>query len=247
MSMEPAADAASTPIATTRSAARAAAGTAMLGGAAVELSGVTIQYERPGDEPLSIVRDYDLVLQRGAMHCLAGRSGSGKTSILRVAAGLVPPAAGSVTWEGLEITGLSDDVVTTRRRTHLGYLDQRGSLVPGLTALENVLLPAIPDRRTRELSRKARDILHRLGVGPRATHYPDRLSGGERQRVAFARALLLGPAVIMADEPTASLDRGTADQLIALLRTLAEDGIAVLVASHDEHLIAAADSRTVLQ
>lgn len=213
---------------------------------AVRLSGVTIQYERPGSEPLSIVRDYDLSLERRRMHCLAGRSGSGKTSILRVAAGLVPPASGSVTWEGLEITGLADDVVTARRRAHVGYLDQRGSLVPGLTALENVLLPAVPDRRTRELSRPARDILHRLGVGPRATHYPDRLSGGERQRVAFARALLLGPAVVMADEPTASLDRETADQLIALLRGLADDGIAVLVASHDEHLIAAADTRTHL-
>ena len=133
-----------------------------------------------------------------------------------------------------------------RSRGHVGYLDQRGNLVPGLTALENDLLPAVPDRRTRELSRRARDILHRLGVGSRATHYPDRLSGGERQRVAFARALLLGPAVIMADEPTASLDRATADQLIELLQTLAEDGIAVLVASHDEHLIAAADSRTHL-
>jgi ABC-type lipoprotein export system ATPase subunit len=89
-------------------------------------------------------------------------------------------------------------------------------------------------------------MLHRLGVGPRATHYPDRLSGGERQRVAFARALLLGPAVIMADEPTASLDRTTADQLIDLLRTLTDDGIAILVASHDQHLIAAADTRTTL-
>ncbi|MFE6736875.1 ABC transporter ATP-binding protein [Microbacterium sp. NPDC057650] len=216
------------------------------GGAALELRGVGVQFERPGADPLRIVADYDLALERGSMHCLAGRSGSGKTSILRVAAGLVPPAAGSVRWEGMEITGLADDVVTTRRRQHVGYLDQRGSLVPGLTALENVLLPAVPDRRTRALSRRARDLLHRLGVGPRATHYPDRLSGGERQRVAFARALLLEPAVIMADEPTASLDRATADQLIALLRGLAEDGIAVLVASHDGHLIDAADSTTVL-
>ena len=217
-----------------------------LGGPTVELRGVTIQYERPGDEPLRIVDDYDLVLERGGMHCLAGRSGSGKTSILRVAAGLIPPASGSVSWEGLEITGLADDVVTTRRRGHVGYLDQRGNLVPGLTALENVLLPAVPDRRTRELAPTARDLLHRLGVGERATHYPDRLSGGERQRVAFARALLLGPAVIMADEPTASLDRANADRLIALLRSLADEGIAVLVASHDEHLITAADSRTTL-
>jgi len=217
-----------------------------LGGASVELRDVTIQYERPGDEPLSIVAGYGLVLERGQLHCLAGRSGSGKTSILRVAAGLVPPASGRVLWEGLEITGLADDVITTRRRRHIGYLDQRGSLLPGLTALENVLLPAVPDRRARELARPARDLLHRLGVGARTTHYPDRLSGGERQRVAFARALLLGPAVVMADEPTASLDRATADQLIALLRSLADEGMAVLVASHDQHLISAADSRTML-
>jgi ABC-type lipoprotein export system ATPase subunit len=222
------------------------AAAAAYGGAAVELQGVTIQFERPGSDPLKIVDDYDLTLERGQMHCLAGRSGSGKTSILRVAAGLVPPAAGTVRWEGLEITGLADDVVTARRRTHIGYLDQRGSLVPGLTALENVLLPAVPDRRTRELSRRARDLLHRLGVGARATHYPERLSGGERQRVAFARALLLEPAIVMADEPTASLDRETADQLIALLGELVADGIAVLVASHDPHLIAAAGSRTTL-
>lgn len=216
------------------------------GGAALELRGIGIQFERPGSDPLRIITEYDLTLDRGGMHCLAGRSGSGKTSILRVAAGLVPPAAGAVCWEGLEITGLADDVVTTRRRQHVGYLDQRGSLLPGLTALENVLLPAVPDRRTRALARRARDLLHRLGVGQRATHYPDRLSGGERQRVAFARALLLEPAVIMADEPTASLDRATADQLIALLRALADDGIAVLVASHDQHLIDAADNATVL-
>ncbi|WEG09012.1 ATP-binding cassette domain-containing protein [Microbacterium horticulturae] len=222
------------------------AAAAAYGGAAVALRSVTIQFERPGSEPLQIVDGYDLTLERGQMHCLAGRSGSGKTSILRVAAGLVPPAAGTVRWEGLEITGLADDVVTARRRTHIGYLDQRGSLVPGLTALENVLLPAVPDRRTRELSRRARDLLHRLGVGARATHYPERLSGGERQRVAFARALLLEPAIIMADEPTASLDRETADQLIGLLGELVADGIAVLVASHDPHLIEAAGSRTQL-
>ncbi|WP_084516298.1 ABC transporter ATP-binding protein [Microbacterium luticocti] len=231
---------------TTATGAAAGPGTEAYGGAAVELRGVTVQYERPGADPLTIVDDYDLTLERGRMHCLAGRSGSGKTSILRVAAGLVPPASGSVRWEGLEITGLADDVVTARRRTHIGYLDQRGSLVPGLTALENVLLPAVPDKRTRELSRRARDLLHRLGVGARATHYPDRLSGGERQRVAFARALLLEPAIVMADEPTASLDRQTADQLIEVLAGLVDDGIAVLVASHDQHLIDAADARTQL-
>jgi ABC-type lipoprotein export system ATPase subunit len=213
---------------------------------AVDLRAVAIRYPRPGDEPLTIIERYDLRMVAGDFHCFAGRSGSGKTSILRVAAGLVPPTEGRVLWQGLEITGLADDVITARRRHHVGYLDQRGNLVPGLTALENVLLPAVPDRRTRELARKARDLLQELGVGARASHYPDRLSGGERQRVALARALVLSPAVVMADEPTASLDRASADSLIALLRRLAERGTAVLVASHDPHLIAAADSHTAL-
>jgi ABC-type lipoprotein export system ATPase subunit len=212
----------------------------------VDLKGVAIRYPRPGEDPLTIVERYDLRMVAGDFHCLAGRSGSGKTSILRVSAGLMPPTEGRVLWQGLEITGLADDVITARRRHHVGYLDQRGNLVPGLTALENVLLPAVPDRRTRELARKARDILHELGVGARASHYPERLSGGERQRVALARALVLGPAVVMADEPTASLDRASADSLISLLRRLADRGTAVLVASHDPNLIAAADSRTDL-
>lgn len=212
----------------------------------LELVGVTIRYDRVGQESLSIVDDYELALRPGQMHCLAGRSGSGKTSILRVAAGLVTPMSGDVRWSGEALGGLRDDAVTIRRRTHVGYLDQGGVLVPGLTALENVLLPAVPERKTRDLSRRAKDLLGRLGVAQRASHYPDKLSGGERQRVAFARALLLEPAVIMADEPTASLDRASADAVIGILRSLAADGIAVLVAAHDPHLIEAAHTRTTL-
>jgi len=213
---------------------------------AVELVAVAIRYERAGMPPLQIIADYDLGLAAGTMHCLAGRSGSGKTSILRVAAGLVPPTAGEVLWSGRPLSGLRDDAITELRRTHVGYLDQGGVLVAGLTALENALLPAVPGRRVRAHEARARDLLDRLGVGARAAHRPDQLSVGERQRVALARALLLEPAVLMVDEPTASLDREIADGVIALLDGLARDGIAVLVASHDEHLIAAADSRTSL-
>ena len=213
---------------------------------AVELVAVAIRYERAGMPPLQIIADYDLRLRPGDFHCLAGRSGSGKTSILRVAAGLVPPTAGEVLWSGQPLSGLRDDAITELRRTHVGYLDQGGVLVGGLTALENALLPAVPGRRVRAHEARARDLLDRLGVGARAAHRPDQLSVGERQRVALARALLLEPAVLMVDEPTASLDREIADGVIALLDGLARDGIAVLVASHDEHLIAAADSRTSL-
>ncbi len=214
--------------------------------AALELRAVTIHYERAGQEPLAIVDDYDLTLYAGQMHCLAGRSGSGKTSILRVAAGLVQPTAGDVIWGGTSLTGAKDDEVTTRRRETVGYLDQGGVLVPGLTALENVLLPAVPSRRSKALVQRGSELLERLGVADRAGSYPEKLSGGERQRVALARALLLGPAIVMADEPTASLDRASADSVIRMLRALADDGIVVLVAAHDQHLIDAADSRTTL-
>ena len=212
----------------------------------IELKDVAIRYDRAGAAPLTVVAGCGLAVEAGRMHCLAGRSGSGKTSILRVAAGLDRPAVGTVLWRGEPLTGLSDDVVTRRRAGLIGYLDQGGVLLDGLSALENVLLPAVPSRRTRVLADRAGALLERLGVSARAGHRPAQLSVGERHRVALARALLLEPAALLVDEPTASLDRASADEVVALLAGLAADGIAVLVAAHDEHLIAAADSRTDL-
>lgn len=214
--------------------------------AVIELSALTISYPASDGGTLTIIQNYDLSLEPGTMHCLAGRSGSGKTSILRVAAGLVPPTSGEVIWAGERLSALRDDRVTAMRRSLVGYLDQGGVLISGLTALENVLLPAVPDRRTKELADRGRRLLDQLGVGERASHRPDQLSVGERQRVALARAMLLEPQVIMVDEPTASLDRASADLVIEQLCALAAGGIAVLVAAHDQHLIDAADSRTLL-
>lgn len=214
--------------------------------AVVELSGVTIRYQGADGHPLDIVTDYNLSLAPGEMHCLAGRSGSGKTSILRVAAGLAAPTAGEVRWNGESLAELSDARITALRRDFVGYLDQNGTLIPGLSAIENVLMPAIPARKVKELAPTARDLLEILGVGARAKHRPEQLSGGERQRVAFARSLLLSPRVLMVDEPTASLDRASADAVITLLKELSADGITVLVSAHDQHLIAAADTTTRL-
>lgn len=214
--------------------------------AVVELRGVTIRYQSADGHPLDIVTDYNLTLAPGEMHCLAGRSGSGKTSILRVAAGLATPTAGEVRWNGESLAELSDARITVLRRDFVGYLDQNGTLIPGLSAIENVILPAVPARRTKELAPTARDLLEILGVGARAKHRPEQLSGGERQRVAFARSLLLSPRVLMVDEPTASLDRASADGVIKLLKELSADGITVLVSAHDQHLIATADSTTRL-
>ena len=215
-------------------------------GASTRAGAATSAGTATGTGAVEIVTDYDLALDAGVMHCLAGRSGSGKTSILRVAAGLVRPTAGDVSWDGQRLGALRDDAITARRRELVGYLDQGGVLVAGLTALENVLLPAVPGRRTRELEPRARELLRRLEVAHRASHRPDQLSMGERQRVALARALLLQPRVLMVDEPTASLDRVSADGVIRILSELRDEGIAILVAAHDEHLVDAADSRTEL-
>ncbi len=214
--------------------------------AALELTDVSIAFARPGAQPLRILEGYSLSLQAGKLHCLAGRSGSGKTSILRVAAGLRRPTAGTVSWTGQALHDLPDDRVTAMRRERVGYLDQGGALVEGMSALENVLLPAVPERRVKQLRPRAESLLAELGVADRAAHRPHRLSGGERQRVALARALLLEPAIVMADEPTASLDRATADEVIAVLRSLAGRGVALLVAAHDPNIVSAADSHTEL-
>lgn len=230
----------------TETSSAGATGTSLNDRAVVELRQVEIAFERPEQDPLLIIDNYDLSLPRGTMHCLAGRSGSGKTSILRVAAGLVPPTSGTVAWNGEDVTALPDDQRTALRRTTIGYVDQGGVLVAGLTAIENVLLPALPGRNARRLTGTAVNLLDQLGVAARANYFPERLSGGERQRVAVARALLLGPAAILADEPTVSLDRATADGVIDMLTALTRQGIAILVASHDQHLIDAASSRTTL-
>ncbi|GGF31614.1 ABC transporter ATP-binding protein [Subtercola lobariae] len=214
----------------------------------LRLVDVTIEYPSADSDagPITIVSNFGLDVLPGVMHCLAGRSGSGKTSLLKVAAGLIRPTSGDVFWRGDAITKLSDDAISTRRRGYVGYLDQGGVLVSGLSALENVLLPAVPTKQTKSLLPRATDLLESLGVASRSGSRPEKLSGGERQRVALARALLLSPAILMVDEPTASLDRRSADTVIDLLRSVTSDGTSVLVSAHDPHLIAAADSRTEL-
>lgn len=183
-----------------------------------------------------LFRGVSLRLCPGEALAILGPSGSGKTTLLHLLAGLLSLQEGEVYWEGIPIRGLPEGVLARRRLRFMGLVFQHHFLFPELTALENVLAPGyLAGRVDRAL---ALGLLARLGLGERADFLPQRLSGGERQRVAVARALYLRPRLLLADEPTASLDRTQAREVLRLMRELAREvGAALLFSTHDETLV----------
>ncbi|RTI01269.1 ABC transporter ATP-binding protein [Thermus scotoductus] len=183
-----------------------------------------------------LFRGVSLRLCPGEALAILGPSGSGKTTLLHLLAGLLSLQEGEVYWEGTPIRGLPEGVLARRRLRFMGLVFQHHFLFPELTALENVLAPGyLAGRVDRAL---ALGLLARLGLGERADFLPQRLSGGERQRVAVARALYLRPRLLLADEPTASLDRTQAKEVLRLMRELAREvGAALLFSTHDETLV----------
>lgn len=209
----------------------------------IRVANIRVAYSTADRGEVVLVSDLSFDVRAGQFVCLAGRSGSGKTSILRQVCGITPAARGTVFWEGKDVRSLSQDQLADGRRTQIAYLDQSAGLIEELSCLDNVVLPAIPDgkRRVRRATRQAILRLGELGLGAHLNARPGTLSGGERQRAVLARVLTSGAAGIVADEPTASLDRAWADTVIATLRAHAAGGGAVLAASHDPALAEAAD------
>jgi len=207
------------------------------------VAGVHIEYSRSGDTPLIVAHDFHLEVGKGQLICLAGRSGSGKTSILRVLAGLQKPTKGIVEWQGNELHRLSEDEVRASRRRFVGYLDQQSSLIDDVSVLENITLPVLPDGRPamRAARSRAKELLEKFGILDRAHYLPSGLSGGERQRAGLARALIVNPLLVIVDEPTASLDRVRADSVVQSLRDYVKNGASVIAASHDPAVIDASD------
>lgn len=196
--------------------------------------------------PLRVLEGLDLTVELGELIVAAGRSGSGKTTLLHIAAGLLRPTTGELCWSGTAVDGLDDDGLARVRGRSVGIVFQNAALIDTLTAAENVALQAIP-AGVRDGRRRALDLLASQGLAERARHYPSHLSGGEQQRVALARALFADPPLLIVDEPTANLDRRTADELIAQLGGLAAQGHGLLVASHDPHLIGIATRVVALE
>jgi putative ABC transport system ATP-binding protein len=191
--------------------------------------------------PVNILRGVDLVVNAGERVAVVGPSGSGKSSLIAVGAGLEEPTAGTVRLFGQDLATLSEDGRARLRRGRAALVFQSFHLLPNMTAEENVATP-LEIAGTRDALPTARDWLGRVGLSGRLTHYPHQLSGGEQQRVALARALAARPALLFADEPTGNLDGATAASVADLMFNLvAEVGAALVMVTHDPSLATRAD------
>ncbi len=203
---------------------------------------------RTGAESVTALKDVDLEVQRGQFVSVMGPSGSGKTTLLNCLSGLDDIDAGSVAIDGEDITKMTDAARTKHRAASMGFIFQAFNLIPVFTAEENVELPLLLAGTDAKAARQAaRDTLERVGLGHRLTHRPPELSGGEQQRVAVARALAGRPSIVWADEPTGNLDSETAATVMSLLHELHEEGLTVLLVTHDEDIGAAAERRVVVR
>ncbi|MBK7643887.1 MAG: ABC transporter ATP-binding protein [Planctomycetes bacterium] len=203
------------------------------------LTGATRRYSR-GAEDVHALENVDLTLAAGEWLTLVGPSGCGKSTLLNLLSGVDQPDEGSVEVGGLELARSTESQRTLLRRRGIGIVFQSFHLVPHLTVEENIALPLALDRK-RDPARVA-ELLERVGLTPRATHFPSELSGGEQQRTALARALVHKPMLVLADEPTGNLDSASGARVLDLLDELRrENGSALVIATHDARLAARAD------
>jgi putative ABC transport system ATP-binding protein len=214
----------------------------------VELNHVSKSFQK-GDEVITPLNDVTAQIQEGEFVSLMGPSGTGKSTLLNLLAGIDRPDRGSITVAGTEITELSRSRLADWRAAHLGYIFQTHNLIPVLTAWENVELPtqllrmSVQERRERVAL-----ALRAVGLSDRADHYPRQMSGGQEQRVGIARAIVTHPQIVVADEPTGSLDASTSLQIQELLQRLNQElNITMLMVTHDDQVARIASRRILLE
>lgn len=201
------------------------------------------KYYQVGAQRIHVLRDLELAVEKGEMLAIVGASGVGKSTLLHALGGLDRIDSGSICLEDHELASMTDGALVEFRNRHVGFVFQFHHLLPEFDALENVEMPMrIAREPINEARGRATALLTRVGLGERLAHRPGMLSGGEQQRVAVARALVMKPALLLADEPTGDLDETTADSLHALLREMhAEYGLTSIIATHNPRLAAACD------
>jgi putative ABC transport system ATP-binding protein len=207
----------------------------------LEVTNLSKRYE--GKRTVHALRGVNFRVEKGEMIATMGPSGSGKSTLLNMIGGLDRPSEGTVIIDGRDMAGLSDDELTRLRREKIGFIFQFFNLLPTLTAQENVALPLhLTGAGGREARARALEMLERVGLRDRTEHLPDELSGGEQQRVAMARALILNPPLILADEPTGNLDSTNGQEVLTLFKKLqSQFGATVIMVTHDAKAAAFCD------
>ncbi|MDR9364802.1 MAG: ABC transporter ATP-binding protein [Balneolaceae bacterium] len=193
---------------------------------------------KSGNIELTVLKDINFSIEKGISCAIVGPSGSGKTTLLGLCAGLDKPTSGDVILNDQKISALKESDLSAIRNEQIGFVFQSFQLIPTLTALENVMVPIeLRGVSYREVEKKAIDLLDKVGLRDRVTHYPTQLSGGEQQRVGLARAFIHKPEVLFADEPTGNLDGDTGSQIEDLLFELNKDeGTTLIIVTHDREL-----------
>ncbi len=215
----------------------------------IEATGLTKEFARArgGQRLFTAVHPLDIGLEERSLTAVSGHSGSGKSTLLNMLAGILTPTAGSVRIDGTDLYSLGDEELSRLRNERIGLVPQGHTALRALTVLDNVLLPAVLYNRDEAPAERARELLGRVGLGDLAEAAPTELSGGELRRMAIARALLMDPAIVLADEPTAGLDHANATAVLTLLRDAADRGAAVLVVSHEAEARSFADRRYAME
>ncbi|NLE44315.1 MAG: ABC transporter ATP-binding protein [Chloroflexi bacterium] len=206
----------------------------------IELHGVSKTYTLGKGVEVHAVQDVDLTVDRGEFAIITGRSGSGKTTLLNLVAGLATPTAGRVILDGSEIWRLPDSAQSLWRSKTIGFVFQFPSLLPSLTALENVMLPTmfVDDSGRADAASRATELLDSVGLADKLGSYPRQLSAGQQQRVVIARSLVNDPQLLLADEPTSDLDEQTEHEIMTIFQDIhTRTGITILLVTHATNLV----------
>ena len=209
--------------------------------AILELTGICKDYQQ-GKEPVRVLKNINMTVEKGDYLAIMGPSGSGKTTLMNIIGCLDVPTSGSYTLEGRALKDLSDDELAEVRNKHIGFVFQRFYLLPKMDALDNVALPLLyADVPLKERRERAEEALKAVGLGERIHFLPNQLSGGQCQRVAIARAIVGKPQLLLADEPTGALDTKAGNQIMEIFRRLSDEGMTIIMITHEPSIAACAD------
>ena len=207
----------------------------------LELKDICKDYQQ-GREPVRVLKNINLTVEKGDYLAIMGPSGSGKTTLMNIIGCLDVPTSGSYILEGRDLKDLSDDDLAEVRNKHIGFVFQRFHLLPKMEALDNVALPLLyADVPLKERRARAEEALKAVGLGERIHFYPNQLSGGQCQRVAIARAIAGKPQLLLADEPTGALDTKAGNQVMEIFDQLSREGMTILMITHEPSIAACAD------